>query len=181
MISRTKIHKLYLRHLAAIIVICFGFISIASAKQVKNKHFKIKITIPDQLLKVKETTNSIQGDLYFDTTAGIICMMSGRESRYKSVSDYLDCSRENLEQQLKHNFGDSTLTLVSCRRSAKYSKKIIILHFRVSILPSGFNTYVIYFIHHRNRDIQLSFTCKNKNEQADLAYINSIMQTLKLK
>ncbi len=162
-------------------LICIGSFQNVIAKRIHNKEYKFNIALPDQMVKITDSTNSIQGDLYYDTTAGIILMISARESKFKSVDDYLNCSKEELEKQLKLNYGDPTLNLISCNKSPYYPKKTTTLHFRVSVLPFGYNTYLIYFVHHRQKDIQISFTYKKENTQSSQKYIDSIMQTLKLK
>ena len=133
------------------------------------------------MVEIKDSLNSVQGQLFCDTTAGIILMISAREGKFKSVNDYLDCSREELEKHLKDNYGDTTLRLISCSRSIYYPKKTVTLHFSVSVLPFGYSTYIIYFIYHRDKDIQVSFTYKKEGEQNSLNYINGVMHTLKLK
>ena len=150
-------------------------------KKIHNRQFKFKITLPGQMVNVIDTTNSLQGDLYYDTAAGIILLISARESKFQKVEDYLNCSKEELEQQLKANYGDPALQLIRCYKSNYYPKKTTALNFEVSVLPFGYNTYMIYFIHHRQKDIQISFTYKKGTEQNSQKYIESIMQTLKLK
>ena len=51
----------------------------------------------------------------------------------------------------------------------------------VTVLPMGFDSYIIYFIHYRNRDIQFAFTYKKANEDKSMRYIESVMKTLRLR
>ena len=158
------------------------FISVtAEAKKVRSRKFKFVITIPENMLPMPQNPVAADSKAFMDTAAGIIFIVSSRESKFRSVSDYIDCSRLELEQQLKYDFADSTLHLISCNQSEYYPEKTNVLHFYVGMLPWGYNTYVIYFIHHRKRDIQLSFTYKNENSVSSQRYINAIMATLKLK
>ena len=152
-----------------------------TAKTLHNKRYKFAISIPDKMVRIDDSTDTIYQQLYYDTSIGIVFIISGRESKFKSVTDYIDCSREGLEQAMKTNYGDSLLTMTSCNHSPYYPDKTTELHFIVTVLPFGFDRYVVYFIHHRHKDLQLSFTYKKENEKASLADIDKIMRTIKLK
>ena len=97
------------------------------------------------------------------------------------MQDYIDCSRKQLESKLKDSYSDSSLALVSCNRSPYYPDKATVLVFNVGVLPHGFNTCVVYFIHHRHRDIQFYFTYKKESGYAGRQYIDGVMSSLKLK
>ena len=170
--------KLY--GLGIIILLCICCYK-SEARKIRSREYNFKLKVPDQLTEIDDTATIIDGNLFYDTTNGIIMMISKRQSKFKSVDQYIDCSKKELEGQVRNNFGDPELQLISCRKPAKYAKKTTILHFRVSVLPMGYNTYVIYFIHHRDKDIQFSFTYKKASEQQSLNYISSVMNTLKLK
>jgi len=161
-------------------ILVFVGINNAYPRKVHNKHYKFTITLPDSMMEIQDSFNAVAGQLYYDTTNGILLLVSARESKFKSVKDYVDCSKEQLEQQLRNDYGDSTLTLISCDIPEYYPKKTTKLHFRVSILPYGFNTYTIYFIHHKHKDIQFSFTYKKEKEQSIQHNIKYIMRTLYL-
>lgn len=152
----------------------------ATAKTVRNTHFRYSIDIPDRMMKIEDTADGVYQQLYYDTTAGIIFIISARESKFRSVADYIDCGKEGLEQAMKVNYGDSMLTLIRCIRSPYYPNKTTVLHFKVTVLPFGFDRYIVYFIHHRHKDLQLSFTYKYDNEEASMTEINKIIATLKL-
>jgi len=164
-----------------ILLICICSFQDSVAKKINDRHYRFKIMVPDQMMEVEDSVYLLNGRLYYDTTSGIILIISARESKFKSVKDYLDCSKEELEKQLQYNYGDTTLRLTSCSKSIYYPKKTTILHFQVSNLPFGYNSYVIYFVHHRDKDIQISFTYKKETAQKSMGYIDSVMQTLKLK
>lgn len=179
--NNSKNKKRSALYLACILFACVIVNNDVYARIIHNRHYKFTISLPDQLKELHDATTSEQSKLYYDTATGVILMISARESKFRSVSDYLDCTREQLERQLKNNYGDTTLQLITCTRSDYYPKKTTELHFRVSAQPSGYNTYIIYFIHHRHKDIQISFTYKMQTEQQAFDYIRAIMQTLKLK
>ena len=163
-----------------LLLICMGNCQNVFARKIHNRHFKFTITVPDQAVEIRDSTD-LQGECYYDTAASIILMISVIEkNKFKSVNDYMDCTREGLEQQLRQEYGDTTLTLISCNKPLYYPGKTTLLHFSVAGLPSGHNTYMIYFIHHRHKDIQISFTYKNGTEQYSQNYINKVMQTLVL-
>ena len=168
------------KKLFLILLACACCAQYANAGRVKDRHYKFKMILPVTMVEVPDS-GRINGTVYYDTSADIILMTSGRESKFRSVTDYIDCSIDGLEQQLKKDYGDTSLQLITCSKSGYYPKKTNVLHFRVSTLPFGYNTLMIYFIHHRNKDIQLSFTYKQTKEQPSLQYIDRIMQTLKLR
>ena len=163
-----------------VVLLCMASVLSVSAKKIHNRHFRFKLTIPEGMAPVFDTGSGLEG-LYYDSTVGVVLMISGRESRFTSVKDYIDCTREELEQNLREAYGDSTLTLISCNRFAYYSEKTTVIHFRVATQPAGSNAYLIYFIHHRKKDIQFSFTYKMQAGQNNAGYIDGVMQTIKLK
>ena len=160
---------------------CICSLQNAAAKKIHNRHYKFDMAIPDRMMYIKDSSIAGESELYYDTSAGIILMISVRESKFKSVDDYINCTMGELEQKLRINYGDTTLKLISCNKSLYYPKKTTALHFGVSVLPFEYDTYMMYFIHHHHKDIQISFTYKKANEQKSLNYINAVMQTLKLK
>lgn len=162
-------------------VFACSFISLTGAgKHIHNKHDKYRITIPDAMMKVADT-GAGDGDLYYDTAAKIVLMISERKSKFHSVKEYIDCGQKELESQLKSYYADSTLRLVNCSVSQYYPKESTVILFHVSVLPYGFNTWLVYFIHHKHKDLQFSFTYKDGPGMQPGRYIDTIMQTLKLK
>ncbi len=153
----------------------------ASAKKLQYNSYKLEIAVPDAMMEVQDTSVGANGQVYYDTLAGIVLIVTGNQSNFSSVKDYLDCSREKLEQQMKYNYDDTSLVLINCAQSKYYPKEITELEFTVSILPSGFDTHLIYFIHHKKMDIQLSFAFRKETEVDALKYINKAMETLALK
>lgn len=167
--------------LLIILFLCICGFQNTFARKIHNRHCKFKITVPDKMVAINDTITR-EGDMYYDSTAGIIMIISVLEkTRFKSVNDYLNCSKEQLEQQLQKEYGDTTLTLISCRKPVFYPEKIVSINFRVAEISPGYNCYMIYFIHHHRKEIQISFTYKNKKEQSSEEYINEVMKTLKLK
>ena len=165
-----------------VVLLSVCFLSTTSqARTLHNKRFKFNITIPDRMARIDDSTDGLYQQIYYDTTIGLIFIISARESTFKSVTDYIDCSRQGLEQAMKTNYGDSLLTMKSCNRSQYYPDQTTVLNFEVSVLPFGFDRYVVYFIHHHHKDLQLSFTYKKENEQPSLAAIGKIMNTLRLR
>ena len=165
-----------------LVIVLTGLLSYscASARKIVNRHYKFKITVPDRMLQINDSVGSLQGELYYDTGASIILMISGRESKFSSVDDYIDCRKGELEEQLRTAYEDPKLRLISCSKS-EYPGKITVVNFTVSVLPFGYNIYIIYFIHHNGKDIQLAFTYKQEMGQSSVKYIADIMETLKLK
>ena len=173
--------KSFYQYGLGILLLILLFTLPAFTREIKNKHYKFTITIPASMVQIKDTDNIKDEELYFDTSARIILLISARSSKFKSVSDYIDCSKEKLEQQLQKGYDDTSLILLSCTKPENQKDKTTILHFKVSTLPNGYNTYLIYFIHHLHKDIQLSFTYNNGTEQISRDYINNIIKTLVLR
>jgi hypothetical protein len=159
-------------------VFCFH---VAGARKIKDRHYKFSIIIPDAMKDMTDKSEVVEGDLFYDSTAQIVLMISKRQSRFNSVQEYIDCSKKQLESQLKYFYSDSTLTLVSCNRSVYYPDKATVLVFNVSVLPHGFNTCTVYFINRLHRDIQFSFTYKKERGQQSAQYIDQVMRSLTLK
>jgi hypothetical protein len=153
----------------------------ASARKYKDKYYKFSLVLPDGLRPTFDSGDVVDGELFYDTSAKVVLMISTRQSKFQSVQDYIDCSKTQLETELKYFYSDSTLQLISCNRSAYYPEEASALLFSVSVLPYGFNTCMVYFIHHRHRDIQLSFTYKKENSLQSVRYIDEIMQSLSLR
>jgi hypothetical protein len=173
--------KYYLGSMALIILVCIVSSAVFANKIIHNKHCKLSISIPDQMLEIVDSANSIDGQLFYDTTADVILQISGRSSRFKSVKDYIDCTHEQLEDQLKYDYEDSSLTLVNCSRYVPDPERVTVILMRVSVLPRGYDTHQVYFIHHRHKDIQIFFTYKQEHEKRSQAYIDAIMRTFQLK
>lgn len=163
-----------------ILICCCLAVPVVRAKVIRNHHFRFSILVPDQFLQIPDTLAG-ESSVFYDTVLGTVFMYSGTEhKKFKTVRDYIDCSRKDLEQELRQAYGDTSLELVSCSQPQFYPKKTVVLHFRVTPLSSGQDTYTIYFIHHRHKDIQVSFTYKRSLDQADPGFINRIMSTMVL-
>lgn len=162
-----------------ILTLLLVFCRIAHAQKVNNEEYSV--TLPTSLIKEADTTAADAGDLYYDQSFAVILMISERHSRFKSVKDYMDCSNRQLEDQLKNFYSDTSLQLLSCSRSPYYPKETVALNFSVSVLPYGFNTCLVYFIHHKDSDLQFSFTYNKEQAKKSMKYIDDIMQTLVLK
>lgn len=132
------------------------------------------------MVRLNDTTDIRQGELYVDTVSQLVLIISERESKFRSVDDYVNCSDREIEQRLQTDYGDTTLHLINCSRSAYYPKEATVLHFRVSLLPHGYDTYMMYFIHHRKRDVQLAFIYSQSASMPGSG-IDAIMKTMKLK
>jgi hypothetical protein len=156
------------------------FVQNATGKVINNKRFKFSVTLPDAFIEVKDTADRVEGDLFFDTTADMVLLITKAQRKFKSVNDYIDCSRLQLENELRISYGDSTLRLLSCNKSPYYPDKTVLLNIEVSVLPQGYDQSIIYFIHHKSKDIQFSFMFKKKNATIDLKQIDAIMKTLEL-
>lgn len=151
----------------------------AGTGRIHTRQFSIRL--PESMIRIPDTCDAAQGDLYADTVSWVLLIISERNTRFRSVNDYIDCSEREIEDRLRIDYGDSTLSLYGCTRSVRYPEKINILHFRVSVLPMGYDTYMMYFVHHRGKDIQFTFIYKSWQQGTSIEYFNSIMSTLKLK
>jgi hypothetical protein len=170
-----------IRFLCGIVLLSFFIVTSAAAKEIRNRHYKFRITLPETMNKIQDTAETIEGELFYDTVARVVLMISERQSNFNSVQDYIDCSKKQLATQLKYFYSDTTLTLINCSKSEYFSDKSTVILFRVSVLPYGFNTCLVYFFHHRHKDIQFSFTFKQESEKEVSKYIAAIMGSLKLK
>jgi len=162
-------------------VFACSFISLTGAgKHIRNKHNKYSISFPDAMMKVDDTGTD-DGEVYYDTAAKIVMMITERKSKFHSVKEYIDCSQKELETLLRGYYADSTLRLVNCSISPYYPKESTVILFHVGVLPYGFNTCLVYFVHHKHRDLQFSFTYDEEPGRRQGEYINTVMKTLELK
>ena len=144
------------------------------ARKIHNRHYKFKITLPAAMQVITDTA---QGEVYFDSTTNVILIISGRDSKFHAVDEYINCNWKELEVVLKNWSTDTSLQLISCNKS----KKATIIHFKVGSAINGYQDNIIYFIHHRKKDVQFSFLYKNDIPNDSEKYIDDIMRTLKLK
>jgi len=166
-----------MKKLALLFFFSFFFVQAIGGK-IRNRHFSI--TLPGSMVSLIDTDLS-QGELYVDTVSQVVLIVSELDSKFNSVRDYIDCSTKEIEQKLRVEYGDSALQLISCNRSVYYPNETTVLNFRVSVLPIGYDTYMMYFIHHKKRDIQIAFIYKRERQEASISCINAIMRSLKLK
>jgi hypothetical protein len=164
-----------------IVLLISFFVPAAEGKEVRNRHYKFRITLPESTKEIQDTASNIEGELFYDTVAGVVFMISERQSKFNSVKDYIDCGKQQTENDLKYFYSDTALILVNCSKSAYYPGISTVILFRVSVLPNGFNSCVVFFFHHRNKDLQFSFTYRQESEKAVSRYMDDLMKTLKLK
>jgi len=155
--------------------ITFCFAALPSfARKIHSRHYKFKINLPAAMQVI---TDTVQGEVYFDSTTNVILIISGRDSKFHAVDEYINCNWKELEVVLKNWSTDTSLQLISCNKS----KKATIIHFKVGSAINGYQDNIIYFIHHRKKDVQFSFLYKNDIPNDSEKYIDDIMRTLKLK
>ena len=164
-------------------VMCLVLLADSHLVYGKKVHAKeYKINLPNTMREIQDTFNNGKMEqFYFDTANDVVLIISGRVSKFNSVNDYIDCTNQQLEQKLQAAFGDSSLKLISCARSKYYPTKAAVVHFSLADDKNGLNTYVVYFIHDKKEDLQISFTYEKESEQHSIAYVDGIMQTFKLK
>jgi len=165
----------------ALLAVFLCVTGVANGRVLHKRHLKYTVTIPDKMILVADTDEHQPGEMYYDSTAGVVLMITEEESKFRSVKKYIDCSKQELETMLRNSYEDTTLHLLSCNQSPYYPKKVNIIIFDVSVLPYGFNRCVVYFVHHRHRDLQFSYMYNKDNAQACMAFIDGIMKTMKLK
>jgi len=148
-------------------------------KKLNSSLYNYTVIIPDSLIETTDPGNDSE-KTYFDDVSGIVLMITGRDGIYDNSNSYMNCSKKDLERQLKDYQGDSTLKLISCSKSKYYTAEAVTLQFETHVLPQGFNRCLIYFIHHKNKEIQFSFMYDKADINSSIAYIDGIMHTLKL-
>ncbi len=173
--------KFRIRYCLLLVLICICSFKYSSAKTIHDKRYKLKLTLPETMKVVSDATDSEPEETFYDSTIGIVLIISGRKNKFKSVKEYIDCTKKDLEHNLRLFADDSTLVLLGCQISPYYPQAAIVMHFCLDMQLNQFDTYMMYFIHYRKRDIQLSFSYKGPTEQKCLSYIDDIMKTLRLK
>jgi len=147
------------------------------ARKIHNRQYRFKITLPATMIPVRPLNDTLQSETYSDSVVGITLMISGRESKFHNVDEYINCSWKELESLLKNFAEDTSLRLISCSSA----KKKVVLDFIVNSPNYGCQDNIIYFIHRRKKDIQYSFTGGRQFTSNEQEYVKNIMHTLKLK
>ena len=158
--------------------LCLPFATKAGG--IKNRHYHFSLSLPETMIQVASSPENKAGELYLDSATNLILLITRTESRFKSVDDYVDCSRSTLENELRICYDDTSLKLLSCSKSAFYPKKTVLLQIELSVLPSGYDECEIYFIHHRRKDIQFSFMFLKANAAPAINEVSKIMSSLAL-
>jgi hypothetical protein len=152
-----------------------------SARTIRDKHAHFSIEVPDRMVSMPDAEES-GGTYLVDSVANFILLINkgDRDSRFRSVRDYIDCERAQLENELRICYGDSTLRVVGCENPEIYPDRTVLLHIRVGVLPGGLDQVVIYFIHHKNKDLQFSFMFSAGDATQSMKRMREIMSTLHL-
>ena len=171
--------------IAAVLAFSFlGFVGTtqaqASGRAIRNKHFHFSLTVPGTTVDIRDKPSDKAGDYLFDTVANVIILINKTESRFRSVKDYIDCEKTQLEKELRICYDDSALHLLSCSNPVYYPDRSVLLRIEVSVLPGGFNECMIYFIHHRNKDIQFSFMFTKDRAAESINFVDAVMKSLLL-
>ncbi len=159
------------------IVLYFLNCNTVNGKKIHNTQYKFTINFPSSMVVNNYIIDTTRGEVFYDTLNNIVLLISGQESKFKSVDEYLNCSRQELSQDLINWSGDTSLQLLSCYKN----EDATILNFTVSTSITGYNGNFIYFIHNRKSDIQFSFFYKLEFAKESKKYIEQVMNTLKLK
>ncbi len=152
----------------------------SAAREIRNKNLHFRLSVPESTLTLPDTSGAELGETYYDSISDIVFVITSTDTRFRSVKDYLDCSSAQLENELRICYDDSALHLLSCNAPKYYPDRTVFLLVEVSVLPGGFNESAIYFIHHRNKDLQFSFMFRKSGVATGLDYIDKVMKTLKL-
>ena len=138
------------------------------------------MTVPARLEKHHYANENDSSQIYYDTTADIMLMISGRGSTFTDIKSYLSCSGSDLQQELQSFQGDTTLKLVECRNSVNYPANAVVLHFETKAYLPDFDRCYIYFLHYKGKEIQFFFLYYKNNFEKSMDYIDTVMQTLRL-
>ena len=159
---------------------CRSNISFAQ-KSINSDLYRYTLVLPNSLLGTVDNIHDIESDReYYDSVNRIILYITARDGIFTNTNHYMNCSREDLEKELRSFQNDPALKLIECNQSKYYPEKTVMLHFETSILPAGFNRCIIYFVHHHDKEIQFSFMYNKTNEETSLVYINNVMKSLSL-
>jgi hypothetical protein len=152
-----------------------------SQQAVKSAAYKYELTIPRnfKLLPPDSGENVDADKSFYNDLTNVYLIITARKSLFTDIKNYLDCSKEGLEKDLQKDYGDTTLRLIDCRKSAYYSSQSIVVHFEMQA-NGGFDRCMMYFIHHKGREIQLAFMYQKNKAGDGLGSIDGIMQSLKL-
>ncbi len=166
-----------------ILFITLVFISTSAHAQrtITSQLSHYQVIVPATMTKDADSNENRGDDLiFYDTVNGVMMSITARDGDFKSLSAYLDCTKPNLEKDLRAAQDDSTLILMDCRRSPYYTDRSIVLHFETHSYPAGLDRCIIYFFHHDKKEIQFSFVYSKVDAKTDMVYIDDIVKTVKL-
>jgi len=146
--------------------------------RITNARLNYEITLPGSLAEMERDNDTFL--FYADTSLAIALTISGRESTFTNVNNYLDCSKHKLEQQLQEFHEDSTLKMLECRRSVYYPEQGVVLHIETVAYFPAFDRCFIYFFHSRAKDLQFFFLYKKAKGDESMEYIDKIMRSVHL-
>ncbi len=174
-------NKLVLQILLSLGLLCSGG-QVFCQQQVKIEDYRFTLLLPDGF-KQQPTDTIVQQPVelsYFNERENIYIVVTARKSRFTDIKSYLDCTKESLERDLQRYREDTTLRVIECRASKYYPDKTTVLHFTTRTMYDRLNRCLIYFIHHRDAEIQVSFIYDDKRVQESLGIADTIMHSLKL-
>jgi hypothetical protein len=145
----------------------------------RNDRFGFSIKLDGQVWVKEDTTPHGSTVAYCNSLQEVCLVATHRKSMFRRVEEYVDCSKADLERELRILDEDSTLHVVACYRPTIYSGEAEVLHYTTSEGPFGLNGCIVYFFHHNRKDIQLSFLYKTANSKASFQYIADAIETLK--
>jgi hypothetical protein len=169
--------------IGCICLVLLGASTVAlSQKPINNEDYKFKITAPEGFILLSADTplyKPIQYSL-FNEKEKIYLIVTARRSKFTDIKSYLDCSKEHLERDLQLFREDTSLRLIECRLSKFYSGNSTLLHFSFNAQYEGLNRCLIYFLHHRDEEIQVSFMYVDSLKQESMVVMDKVMQSLEL-
>jgi hypothetical protein len=142
--------------------------------------FNYQLTLPATLVQHHYANESDSSKIYHDTTADVVLMISGRPSTFTDIKSYLDCSKSDMEKELRAFQGDTSLKLVECSNPANMPSNAAVLQFETNAYLPDFDRCYIYFLHYKSKEVQFFFLYHKTNFERSMEYIDNVMATLRL-
>jgi hypothetical protein len=142
----------------------------------KIRTYAYIVKIPASMNLVSDTLAG-KGQIYYDGERDILMAATASESIFKSVDDYLNCSWPELDKNLRQASEDTSFRLLSCNKTGKAT----ILIYTINAAINAYPYCILYFIHHKQFELQFSFYFRKSEPALNERYAADIMRTMRVR
>lgn len=145
-----------------------------TAKKIRTYAYIVKI--PASMNLVSDTMVD-KGQIYYDGERDVLLATTTTKSPFKSVDDYLNCSWPGLDINLRKLSEDTSFRLVSCNKTGTAT----ILIYTIDAAINAYPYCILYFIHHKQFELQFSFYFRKSEPDLNERYAADIMRSMRVR